>query len=768
MHDRIQESTSERYRLQLKVAGAVQGVGFRPFVYRLARDLELTGFVMNNSQGVIIEIEGSKRALADFKERFRSEIPPRAIVNRIIEATITPLESSVFAIAESSLEGSKTTIILPDIATCDDCLREVFDPSDRRYLYPFTNCTNCGPRYSIITALPYDRGNTTMKKFTMCDLCAAEYHNPSDRRFHAQPNACPNCGPKLEFWDSDGKPLAGNDDAIDKAIEQIRHGKILAIKGLGGFQLMVDASSPEAVRELRVRKRRSNKPLAVMYPTIEMIKRDCALTDLEVDLLCSAESPIVICHRNGVAPRIAEEVAPGNPYLGVMLPYTPLHHILMRQLNQPVVATSGNLSEEPLCIDEHEALRRLKGIADCLLVHDRPIHRHVDDSVARKVAGSVQIIRRARGYAPLPIMLHQNLPESIAVGGHLKNTVAIGKGRQIFVSQHIGDLESLESNEAFKDSLRDLTVLYELNPSCVAHDAHPDYASTRHAAALSGIKVAVQHHYAHVLSCMADNNVEAPLLGVAWDGTGFGLDRTIWGGEFLAVNETSFDRVAHFRSFPLPGGDIVAKEPRRSAAGVLYEICDGSYSIWRKSLPDNSFSDSEAEVLWKMLRQGLNAPRTTSVGRLFDAVGALLGLSQECTFEGEAAMMLEFATANDSTSTSYQFGLDRNTAGYEIDWRPMIVAITADREAGVTISQIAVKFHNTLTEIIVTVAQRVQLRRVLLSGGCFQNKYLSERTISRLRSSGFLPYWHHQIPTNDGGIAVGQLVAAARSLEKVN
>ncbi len=768
MHERIRESTSERYRLQLKVAGAVQGVGFRPFVYRLARNLRLTGFVMNNSQGVIIEIEGSERALEDFKKRFKIEVPPRAIVSSVTETTIRTLGSSVFTIAESSTQGSKTTIVLPDIATCDDCLNEIFDPSDRRYLYPFTNCTNCGPRFSIISALPYDRSNTTMTKFTMCDLCAEEYHNPADRRFHAQPNACPNCGPKLEFWDSNGKPLAGNHDAIDKAIEQIRNGKILAIKGLGGFQLMVDASNPDAVCELRIRKRRSNKPLAVMYPTIEMIKRDCALTDLEVDLLCSAESPIVVCHRNGVAPRIAEEVAPGNPYLGVMLPYTPLHHILMRQLNRPVVATSGNLSEEPLCIDEHEALRRLKGIADCFLVHDRPVHRHVDDSVAREVAGSVQIIRRARGYAPLPIVLHQEFPESIAVGGHLKNTVAISKGRQIFVSQHIGDLESLESNEAFKDSLRDLTELYELNPSCVAHDAHPDYASTQHAATLSGIKVAVQHHYAHVLSCMADNSVEAPLLGVAWDGTGFGLDRTIWGGEFLAVNETSFDRVAYFRSFPLPGGDIVAKEPRRSAAGVLYEICDSSYSCWRKSLPDGSFSDSEAEVLWKMLRQGLNAPRTTSVGRLFDAVAAILGLSQKCTFEGEAAMMLEFATTNEETSANYQFGLDRNDAGYEIDWRPMIVAITLDREARVTISQIAAKFHNTLTEIIVAVAQRMQLRRILLSGGCFQNKYLSERTISRLRSGGFLPFWHHQIPTNDGGIAVGQLVAAARGLEKVN
>ncbi len=766
MSDRRLESPPTDSRLQLKITGAVQGVGFRPFVYRLARSLGLTGFVMNNSQGVVVEVEGSERALAEFRQRLKIEVPPRAIVNATAEVKIAPLGSSVFVIAESNLDGSKTTIVLPDISTCDDCLREVFDPCDRRYLYPFTNCTNCGPRYSIITSLPYDRSNTTMNRFTMCELCAAEYSDPADRRFHAQPNACPTCGPKLELWNSTGEPVAGAHEAIDKAAQQLRSGMILAIKGLGGFQLMVDAVNPDAVRKLRIRKRRSNKPFAVMYPTIEMIRRDCELTDLEVDLLCSAESPIVICRRRDAGSSIAVEVAPGNPCLGVMLPYTPLHHILLRQFNQPVVATSGNLSEEPLCIDEHEAVRRLKGIADYFLVHDRPIRRHVDDSVAREIAGRTQIIRRARGYAPLPIRFGQELPEAIAVGGHLKNTVAIGKGRQIFASQHIGDLESFESNEAFKDSLHDLTRLYELEPTCTAHDTHPDYASTLYAATLSGSKVAVQHHYAHVLSCMADNNVEAPLLGVAWDGTGYGLDGTVWGGEFLQVNESSFDRVACFRPFLLPGGDIVAKEPRRSAAGVLFEICGDSYPAWREALPNGSFTDNEAGVLWRMLQQGFNAPKTTSAGRLFDAVAAILGLSQECTFEGEAAMMLEFSINGDDTATCYQFDLKDIPTGCEIDWRPTIVAIVADRKAGVATSRIAAKFHNTLTEIIVSIAQRRRLRRVLLSGGCFQNKYLSERTISRLRASGFLPYWHQQIPTNDGGIAVGQIVAVARRSER--
>ncbi len=449
-----------------------------------------------------------------------------------------------------------------------------------------------------------------------------------------------------------------------------------------------------------------------------------------------------------------------------MLPYTPLHHILMRQLNRPVVATSGNLSEEPLCIDEREALFRLKGIADCFLVHNRPIRRHVDDSVVRVMAGRAQVIRRARGYAPLPILLYQELPESVAVGGHFKNAVAIGKGRHIFVSQHIGDLESLESNAAFKESLRDLADLYELEPTYIGHDLHPDYSSTLHAATFSGQKVSVQHHYAHVLSCMADNNIDAPVLGVSWDGTGLGLDRTIWGGEFLAVDEASFERAAYFRPFALPGGDIAAKEPRRSAAGVLYEICRDSMADWRKLLPKNSFNDNESEVIWRMLSQSLNAPRTSSVGRLFDAVAAILGLSHKCSFEGEAAMMLEFAIGDEDTTAYYEFELKELLAGYEIDWRPMIVAILEDHKSGVNASLISARFHNTLAEIIVATAYRNRLKRVVLTGGCFQNKYLLEHSISRLRSSGFTPYWHRQVPTNDGGIAVGQIVAVARSVER--
>lgn len=766
MKERQSGISAAPQRLQLKVSGAVQGVGFRPFVYRLARELDLSGFVANNAQGVTIQVEGTKDALVVFKRRFKTEIPPRALINDLVEQYIQPLGSSEFVIAHSDDVGSKTALVLPDIATCDDCLREIFDPQDRRYLYPFTNCTNCGPRYSIIASLPYDRVNTTMNIFTMCERCRAEYSDPANRRFHAQPNACPECGPRLELWDADGNTTADAQTAIKAAAKLILAGKIVALKGLGGFQLLVDATNSEAIGELRARKRRSNKPFALMYPSIEMIESDCHLTQLEKSLLKSPESPIVICRRRDSASDISAKIAPGNPYLGVMLPYTPLHHILMRQLGRPIVATSGNLSEEPLCVDEQEALVRLKGIADYLLVHNRPIHRHVDDSVVREVAGRMQVIRRARGYAPFPILLNQELPESVGVGGHFKNAVAIGKGRHIFISQHIGDLESIESDAAFKDSLYDLADLYELTPTYIGHDLHPDYSSTMHAMTIAGKKVNVQHHYAHVLSCMADNNVVAPVLGVAWDGTGLGLDRTIWGGEFLAVDDSSFERVDYFRPFMLPGGDIAAKEPRRSAAGALYEIACGSITDWRKLLPQSAFSDNESETIWRMLSRGFNAPQTSSVGRLFDAVSAITGLSSKCTFEGEGAMMLEFAIGKEDSTAYYEFELKELLAGYEVDWRPMLNAIFEEYQAGVRVSLISAKFHNTLTEIIVSLAYRNKLKRVALTGGCFQNKYLLEHSISRLRSSGFTPYWHRQIPTNDGGIAVGQIAAVARSVER--
>lgn len=754
--------TDQITRRRFIVSGAVQGVGFRPFVYRLACELGLSGSVSNNSAGVKVEVQGGSSRIDTFGYRLKKELPPLARIDSVSSQPIPVTTDSGFVIATSDGSGSKSALLLPDMATCPDCVEEVFDPKNRRYRYPFTNCTNCGPRFSIIESLPYDRANTTMKKFRMCPACQAEYEDPSNRRFHAQPNACPDCGPHLELWATDGDVLAARHESLQIAVDRIIAGEIIALKGLGGFQLLVDAANSDSVAELRRRKRRSNKPFALMYPTFESIASDCIVDQAERELILSHEAPIVLVKKRREIDRIAAEVAPDNPYLGVMLPYTPLHRLLMRLFDKPVVATSGNLSEEPLCIDEHEALTRLKGIADVFLVHDRPIKRHVDDSVARVICRTKQIIRRARGYAPMPVQFGDDSKDVIAVGAHLKNAVAIGKGYQIFLSQHIGDLESEQSQLAFRASAQDLPDLYELKPAVVAHDLHPDYSSTIYATNLNITTVGIQHHYAHVLACMADNHVQAPALGVSWDGTGLGLDGNIWGGEFLAVDSLTFSRFAHLRPFLLPGGEIAIKEPRRSAAGLLYEINPDSFENWHKQLPENSFIESEASLIWQMLEKKINSPTTTSMGRLFDAVAAIAGINHKITFEGEAAMQLEFAVPDELDASTYRFDLEYRDNRYEIDWRPMIKAILADRSMSVPLPVIAAKFHNTLVEMIIAVAYRARLRRVCLTGGCLLNRYLTERAVARLRATGFEPYWHHEIPPNDGGISAGQIAAVAR------
>jgi hydrogenase maturation protein HypF len=523
-------------RIKIKIQGAVQGVGFRPFIYRLAAELQLKGWVINSSQGVFIEAEGNLPELESFLVRIYKEKPPQAFIQSLEHSLLDPAGYRKFEIRQSEETGKKTALVLPDIATCPDCLREIFDPGDRRYYYPFTNCTNCGPRFSIIEALPYDRLNTTMKKFPMCERCRSEYENPADRRFHAQPNACPDCGPQLEFWDNAGNVIASRQDALLSSVQVIREGKIVAIKGLGGFHLMVDAANPEAVQRLRLRKRREEKPFALMFPSLEDIKQHCFVSNLEERLLLSAESPIVLLQRRQQSQirnpksEIAEGVVPGNPYLGVLLPYTPLHYILMDELGFPVVATSGNISDEPICFEEHEALKRLGDIADFFMVHNRPIIRHVDDSIARIMAGRELIIRRARGYAPLPITLKNSLPPTLAVGAHLKNTVAMAVKNQVFISQHIGDLETEASYRAFREVIDSFSRLYETEPVSVVCDGHPDYLSTQYARERGLPLTTVQHHYAHILSCMAENELEPPVLGISWDGTGYGSDGTIWGG----------------------------------------------------------------------------------------------------------------------------------------------------------------------------------------------------------------------------------------------
>ncbi|MGA9778010.1 MAG: carbamoyltransferase HypF [Limisphaerales bacterium] len=803
-------------RLKLAVRGAVQGVGFRPFLFRLASELKLAGWVNNSSQGVLVEVEGPRAVLEEFLLRLENEKPPRSFIQSLKVSWLDAVGHAGFEIRESGTGGDKTALVLPDIATCPDCLREIFDPNNRRYRYPFTNCTNCGPRFSIIESLPYDRANTSMKVFTMCPQCQAEYDDPGNRRFHAQPNACPVCGPHLELWDrsrackiADGsspgpRSYERGHIALCAAVKAIGEGKIVAVKGLGGFHLMADARNNQAIKLLRERKQREEKPFALMFPSLERIKAECEVSSLEERLLRSPESPIVLLKKIvNRKSQIINAVAPGNPNLGAMLPYTPLHHLLMAELGFPVVATSGNLSDEPICTDEREALERLGGIADAFLIHGRPIVRHVDDSMVRVMLDRELVLRRARGCAPLPVLLESTVrsPQStvvLAVGAHLKNAVALSVGPQVFLSQHIGDLETEQAHTAFRRVIADFEKLYDARPQIIATDLHPDYLSTKFADELAGgagspppaggamgtsrpARIGVQHHVAHVLSCMAENELPPPVLGVSWDGTGYGLDGAIWGGEFFLVSDRNVERIAHLRPFPLPGGDQAVKEPRRTAFGLLYEIFGDAVFRQTDLAPLAAFSKTELAALKTMVSKKLNSPATTSMGRLFDAVASFVNLRQQIRYEGQAAMELEFALDGIETDEHYEMPIAergvrnestlRSTTGSELrtpnseivlDWFPMIEAILADMKAGISMGEVSAKFHNALVEAIVAVAKHAGRNRVVLSGGCFQNRYLTERTVRRLQAEGFRPYWHQRVPPNDGGIALGQVIAALR------
>jgi hydrogenase maturation protein HypF len=729
------------------------------------------GWVNNSAQGVAIEIEGSCIALNLFLLRLGQEKPPRSHIQSLSTTILEPIGYSDFTIREST-DGKKTAIVLPDIATCLNCLQELRDPSNRRYRYPFINCTHCGPRFSIIQALPYDRPNTIMRAFELCAACQTEYTNPNDRRFHAQPNACPQCGPQLALWDREGKGLATQDDALHQFATAIHQGKILAVKGLGGFHLMTDAYSETAVQRLRQLKRRPAKPFALMYPSLDLIKAHCEVSGVEEQLLRSPEAPIVLLCRKPSAhdDRLpCASVAPDNPYLGIMLPSTPLHHLLMADLNTPIVATSGNLAGEPICTDELEALQRLGTIADAFLVHNRAIAHPIDDSVVRVMMDRSMVLRRARGYAPLPLQLASPTPEILAVGAHLKNAIAFSIDQQVFVSQHIGDLETAPALEAFQHTVASFQDLYDLKPIAIACDLHPDYAST-HWAEQSGLPVmTVQHHYAHALSCMAENQIDGSVLAIAWDGTGYGLDGTLWGGEFLHVTETSFQRVAHLRTFCLPGGNLAVQEPRRAALGLLYEHFGDKLFELRSLDSLQAFSEHELNLLKVLLQRHLNAPMTSSAGRLFDAIASILNLRQRSQFEGQAAMELEFALEGVETDEYYPFEVletipARDGSAIAIDWATTLQGVLKDREVSQSVPVISAKFHNTLVEMMVAVAQRIKEQQVVLTGGCFQNKYLLEKAITRLQAEHFCPYWHQQIPPNDGGIALGQIVAASRDL----
>jgi hydrogenase maturation protein HypF len=761
-------------RLKITVRGVVQGVGFRPFVHRLATGLGLAGWVNNSCEGVVLEVEGPRRDVESFLLRLESEKPPRSFIHSLESTWLEPAGYKAFEIRASETEGERRALAPADIATCPDCLQDIFAPGNRRYLYPFTNCTNCGPRFTLIEALPYDRENTAMKQFALCPQCQAEFDNPLDRRFQAQVIACPACGPRLELWDRRGQTIRLGHEALVAAAEAIRQGGIIALKGLGGFQLITPAHDNTAVRRLRQLKHRSEKPFALMFPSLAAARTECDIAPLEERLLRSPEAPIVLLRRGGGPSALARDIAPRNPCLGVMLPYTPLHHLLMADLAFPVIATSGNLSDEPICIDEREALRRLGPIADLFLIHNRPIVRAVDDSVVRVMMGQELVLRRARGYAPLPVMLRARAaaPAILAVGAHLKSTVALAVGRQVFLSQHIGDLENAPSFEAFLRVTSDLQKLFKARPALIGVDAHPDYLSTQFVNHLlteqpALRKVSVQHHCAHVLSCMAENELEPPVLGVAWDGTGYGLDGTVWGGEFLLVTETSVDRRAHARLFPLPGGEKAVKEPRRIALALLREIFGDAVFALHALPPGLSFSASELATLKIMLDKRLNSPLTSSVGRLFDGVAALVGLRQKVSFEGQAAMELEFSLDGIETDTAYPCAiLEPDSSGHApliLDWRPMIEGVLADLKRGLPTGHIAAQFHNGLVEAIILIARRVGASQVALTGGCFQNRYLTERAVTRLRQEGFRPYWHQRVPPNDGGIALGQILAVIRS-----
>lgn len=754
-------SSPEIVRARVVLLGAVQGVGFRPFVHRLATALGLSGWVSNSLQGVMAEVEGPAAAVQQFLLRLEPERPSQARILSCESVYLEPAGYAGFEIRASEAQGETLALVMPDLATCAECRRELFDPHNRRYRYPFINCTHCGPRFSIIESMPYDRPRTTMRHFEMCPACRAEYENPADRRFHAQPNACPVCGPQLALWAPSGEVWAERAEALHQAEEVLRDGRIVAVKGLGGFHLMVDARNPEAVARLRQRKQREEKPFALMFPTLAQVEGVCEVNPLAARLLQSVEAPIVLLRRRAGG-GLAENVAPENPHLGVMLPYTPLHHLWMADLGFPVVATSGNLSDEPICTDEREALRRLAGIADVLLVHNRPIARPVDDSLVRVMLGRELMLRRARGYAPLPVTLRAGLPPALAFGAHLKTTVAVAAGRHVFLSQHLGDLETAEARQAYQRALADLPALLGQTPRLAVCDLHPDYVSTQ-LARKSGLPCrAVQHHAAHVAACVAENEVDAPVLGVSWDGTGYGVDHTIWGGEFILLQATQWRRVGHLRPFPLPGGEAAVREPRRSALGALFAlwgvpVFERDDGPWREA-----FRADEWRALRSMLERGLNCPLTTSAGRLFDAVAALAGLRQVTRFEGQAAMELEWAAAGWEGEAIYPYQVQEGAGGnWVLDWGPLVEAVLAAVQQKLPTAQIAGTFHQTLVDGIVAVARRVGVEHVALTGGCFQNRRLTESAVAALRAAGFRPLWHQRVPPNDGGIALGQVVLGA-------
>ena len=753
-------------RVHVVVRGIVQGVGFRPFIFQLASRHGLDGWVRNKPDGVEIEVCGPKDNVGEFLRDLPDHAPPLA---RIVSVAVTELPFAPmgpFAIVKSDADEVRSTLIAPDTCTCRDCRRELFDPNDRRFRYPFINCTNCGPRYTIIKDIPYDRDKTTMARFAMCPSCRKEYEDPMDRRFHAQPNACWECGPQVWLETPDGRTVARRDEAVREAVKVLEDGAILAVKGLGGFHLAVLATSEPAVNRLRSRKIREEKPFAVMFSDPTAVKRVCELAEEEEALLTGIERPIVLLkQRPGVRENpVAASVAPRNRYLGAFLPYAPLHFLLFDGASyDALVLTSGNQSDEPIVMDNEEARGRLEGIADYFLLHDRDIFMRCDDSVVRVLDGKPRPMRRARGYVPVPVFLKEPMAPVLGVGAELKNTVCLIRGGEAFLSQHIGDLENLETLHSFEHAIRHLERILEVRPECIAHDMHPDYLNTQWALERNDLPlIAVQHHHAHIASVVAERRLSGPVLGLALDGTGYGEDGTIWGGELLLVEEDRFERLGHFRQVPLPGGNRAIKEPWRMALSYLWSMDPENVSSTFGDILDRWPGD-HVRIVRQMLDRGLNAPLTSSCGRLFDAVSALAGLRNSVNYEGQAA--IEFEQVLEPAEGAYKGLLEKQGAMWVLDPFPMIGEVVRDVRGGVNPGTISARFHNGLVSLLVDAVEKAGkesgLDRIALSGGVFQNAYLVSRLEEALARKGFTVFSHVEVPPNDACISLGQAAIGA-------
>ncbi|HPQ43013.1 MAG TPA: carbamoyltransferase HypF [Syntrophales bacterium] len=749
-------------RVRCHFSGVVQGVGFRPFIYRIARLHALTGFVQNRPDGVVAEVEGTDPSIDAFLSDVRNHLPPLSDVTSLVTGEAPVQDDKEFRIIASEVDGAADLHITPDVAICSECLQELFDPTDRRYRYPFINCTNCGPRMTIINAIPYDRINTSMACFPLCPECLKEYQNPEDRRFHAEPTACPVCGPRLILLDEKGRHL-DSPDPLQTAGDKLLSGAIVAIKGLGGFHLCVDAGNDKAVKRLRSRKYREEKPLAIMVKDSEYAARITHLSDAERALLESYQSPIVLLAKRKGTP-VSEGIAPGMGTLGIMLPYTPIQHLLFERGFTALVMTSANQTDEPICIGNREAVTRLKDIADFFLVHNRDILVRCDDSIAMVAADEPVLLRRSRGYAPKPLMLRDTYPEILALGPQLKTTICILKDRMAFLSPHIGDLETPQARDFLHENTNLMYHIAQCHPRRVACDLHPGYYTTQVARKMEDAEeiIAVQHHHAHIVSCMAEHGITGQVIGLSMDGTGYGSDSHAWGGEFLVAHEADFTRRGHLSYYLLPGGEKSIHEPWRIAVTLLKEAFKDDWPCYARKLhivPEERYYD----LMDTIMGNRINSPLTSSLGRLFDGVAVIVGLRHTVFFEGQAAMELE-AIAKKQTTLSLPFDITEEGKSLLLDFSPAIRRIVELLLAGESKESLSWTFHRCLCEAFREMAVRIReetgLNRTVLSGGCFQNRILLEGCLQELRDAGFDVFTHRLVPTNDGGISLGQAVCA--------